>query len=67
MNKEEQKVTLLAQAVVDLIDAQNRYKDGRSDEMWSDVEMAERKTKAREMGLRLVREYAPYLLSGRQI
>ena len=46
----------LVEALKAVIDAENRYKDGCSDERWTDAEMAGRKRVARDNGLALVKE-----------
>jgi hypothetical protein len=44
-NDEKGKVT---KVIKDLVAAENRYKDGLSDERWTDAEMAQNKRQARE-------------------
>lgn len=44
-------IELLVEVVKMFLRAENRYKDGFSDERWSDGEMAANKTKARDMAL----------------
>jgi hypothetical protein len=44
-------IELLVEVVKMFLRAENRYKDGHSDERWSDAEMAANKTKARDMAL----------------
>jgi hypothetical protein len=44
-------IELLAEVIKQLLRAENRYKDGMSDERWSDAEMAANKRAARDNAL----------------
>ena len=50
----------LAEALVAVIDAENRYKDGGSDDTWTNQEMAQRKNEARSNGIKLLKDLRLY-------
>lgn len=58
----------LVHVIRKLINAENRYKDGRSDARYTDAEMANRKREARDLAISTLRKLynTPFVLEGEE-